>query len=240
MSAGGRRPERRPPLTAEQQARVEAAMPMIRRMARALAQRRPGADVDALASAGGEALVRSVASYDPERNDQFEGYAWERAFRAMLDELSAERSAAAAAIATARRAGIALAGTLRDETDPFADARDDLEQRVGEACDEVAQAFVFGLAGAPAGAEAEDRLITRLDLRRVLARLAEADRRLLELRYGEQRSLRRVAATLGVSRSKVARRARELLDELRRALVAPGDPRAPVMDAWAPALDLDP
>jgi RNA polymerase sigma factor (sigma-70 family) len=248
MSAGGSQRERRgKALTAEQRALVEEAMPMVARTARGLALWRTDADVGELLSAGGEALVRTAAAYDPARNDRFEGYAWERVYRAMGDQLAAGRPAAEVALMRAQQAGIALAATLRDGTRPLADGRDEVEQQVVLACDEVALAFAFGLDHATTWAAGEDGMIALVEMRRRLAavrrelsRLPETDRRLFELRYLQQMSYRKIAATLGISRSKATRRARELLAEVRKALGVPGGARARATAATALAADPDP
>jgi RNA polymerase sigma factor (sigma-70 family) len=242
MSAGQPRRKPRPGLTEEQQALVAQAMPVLRKMVRGFALWRPDADEGELMSAGGEALVQAAVTYDPAVNDSFMGYAWGRAYWAMRDRLTARRSVADAALDRAQRAGVALARTLRDRTDPFGDAHDELERQVAEGCDEAALAFAFGFNGAATWAAGEDGLIARVDrlreaiaLRRELSRLSEDDRRLFVLRYLEQQSFRRIAATLGVSRSTVERRARKLLAGLRRALIRVA--RAPAARAQATALD---
>lgn len=240
MSREPRRPAR-PPLTEAQRSLVEATVWLVGRVARGLQRRHPDADGDELRSAGLEALAEAARTYDPSKNDNFAGYAWAHVYGAMADELRAAASWRNEAAAAARRLGIELARSLRDESDPFADGASDLEQRLGDASDEVVAAVVFGRFGGVPGRLGEEGLVEREDYRRAraalereLSSLPERDRRLVELRYQHRLGLRDVAAAMGIAKSTAGRRCVAVLARLRQALARRGITSAPSFEGHAP------
>jgi RNA polymerase sigma factor FliA len=199
------------------------------RVARGLRRRYPDADEDDLRSAGLEALAEAARTYDPSKNDSFACYSWAHVYGAMADELRATASWQGSTAAAARRLGIDLARHLRDESDPFSGASSDLEERLGQAGDEVAAAVVLGLAGGALVQLGEEGLVQREDyrqataaLRRELALLPERDRRLVELRYERCLGLQEVADVVGVAKSTAGRRCAAVLERLRKALTREG------------------
>jgi RNA polymerase sigma factor (sigma-70 family) len=225
----GARRTARAPLNAAQRTLVEDALGLVERVARAVLRRHPGARLDELESSGFEALAEAARTYDPAKNDNFAAYAWSHVYGAMADQLAVSASAGTAAVAVARRLGLDLAGTLRDESDPFSDGPADVEQRVRDACDDVTAAVVFGIGRDLWSELGEDAVILREDYRRAaaavhreLSRLSEHDRRLIELRYRDRLALRRVADALGISKSSAARRCAAMLVRLRDALALQG------------------
>ncbi|MCC6553767.1 MAG: sigma-70 family RNA polymerase sigma factor [Polyangiaceae bacterium] len=238
MSAGEGGP--RPPLTPEQRALIEGAMPMILRMVAAMLIKRPDADQARLLSAATEGLIRAAVTYDPARCDRFEPYAWELAFLSMASALSPERSSASSALEALRRAGIATAAMQRDETRPFGATSAAVDRQVALGCDEIALASALGMGGAGLARSPEEALIACEELsaalpalRRELAKLPEEDRSLIERRLAGRLSYRKLGAELGVSKDTVARRVRLLFARLRAGLEAQGVTCAPRSDAGA-------
>jgi RNA polymerase sigma factor (sigma-70 family) len=231
----------RPPLNEAQRSLVEATLWLAARVARGLRRRYPDADEDELRSAGLEALAEAARTYDPAKNDSFACYCWAHVYGAMADELRAAAAWKNEASAAARHFGIDLARGLRDETDPFADASSDLEQRLGQAGDEIAAAVVFGLDSGPLGRLGEEGFVEHEDyrrasstLRRELSLLPEPDRRLVELRYEQRLGLQEVAAAMGFTKSTAGRRCAAVLERLRKALTRQGITGAPAFEGHAP------
>ncbi|XXT16367.1 sigma-70 family RNA polymerase sigma factor [Sorangium sp. So ce429] len=234
----------RPPLTEAQRSLVEATLWLAARVARGLRRRHPDADEDELRSAGLEALAEAARTYDPSKNDSFACYSWAHVYGAMADELRAAASWQNAAVAAARQLGIDLAQRLRDESDPFADASSHLEQRLGQASDEVAAAVVFGLDSGALSRLGEEGLVQREDYRRAsaalkreLALLPERDQRLVELRYQHRLGLEEVAAAMGFTKSTAGRRCSAVLERLRKALTRQGITGAPAFEGHATLSD---
>lgn len=231
----------RPPLTEAQRSLVEATLWLVARVARGLRRRYPDADEDELRSAGLEALAEAARTYDPAKSDSFACYSWAHVYGAMADELRAATSWNHGAAAVARQLGIDLARSLRDESDPFTDAPSDLEQRIGQAGDDIVAAVVLGLDSNPLGRLGEEGFVEREDYRRAsaalkreLSLLPERDRRLIELRYQHRLGLKEVAAAMGYTKSTAGRRCAAVLERLRKALAKQGITAAPAFEGHAP------
>ncbi|WP_437585618.1 sigma-70 family RNA polymerase sigma factor [Sorangium sp. So ce1000] len=232
-----------PPLTPRQRALVEGAIPMVDRLAWALALRRFSGMRDELRSAGYEALVQAVRSYDARLGERFTTYAWRRAFGAMIDCAKQARPAGRSLVEAMNKGGFALAATLRDDSDVFVDADGDVELRLGDACDDVAAGMAVALrsGGVPSG---EEELLLREDYARAIRALEEVraalsveGRLLLELRYEQGLTLGEIAGRVSLSEATVKRRYKELLGRLRRALAGRGISSLPAAELPLPLED---
>ncbi|XXY51450.1 sigma-70 family RNA polymerase sigma factor [Sorangium sp. So ce269] len=226
---GPRVPSPPPPLTPRQRTLVEGAIPMVNRLAWALALRRFPGMRDELRSAGYEALVLSVRSYDARLGERFTTYAWRRIFGAMVDCARQVRPSSRSLVEAMRRAGFDLAVTLRDETDVFADGDSDVNRRLGDTCDDVATGMAVALGGGGIAPSGEEALIHREDYARAIRALAEAratlspeGQTLLELRYEQGLTIPETAARVSLSEATVKRRCREMLARLQKVLAARG------------------
>lgn len=218
-----------PPLTPRQRRLVEGAIPMVNRLAWALALRRFPGMRDELRSAGYEALALAVRSYDARLGERFTTYAWRRVFGAMIDCAHIVRPAARDLIEAMRKAGFEVAATLRDDTDVFADADIDVDRRLGDSCGDVAlgMALALGSGGsAPAGDEA---LVQKEEYARAIRALKEAraalspeGRLLIELRYEQGLTIADIARRVSLSEATVKRRCREILTRMQKMLIARG------------------
>jgi RNA polymerase sigma factor (sigma-70 family) len=229
------------PLTPRQQKLVEAAIPMVDRLAWALALRRfPGLRGE-LRSAGYEGLVLAARSYDACLGERFTTYAWRRVFGAMIDCAHQVRPAARSLVEAMRRAGLDLAATLRDDTDVFSDGDGDVDRHLGDVCDDVGLAMAAALGrggGAPFGEEAlvEKEAYARAirALREARCALSPEGRLLLELRYEQGLTIAETAARVSMSEATVKRRCKEILTRLRRTLVARGISSSPAAELVLP------
>lgn len=213
-----------PPLTDAQRLLITSALTMADRVARHVARRTSGADLRELRAVGYEALTQAARTYDPAKNASFEGFAWRRVYGAVRD--------AAAALPAFSPAGVAAldaAEEMRDDTGAFSGGEAEFARHVAESCDDLAAGFTLGCASGVIqrlGEEGfillEERVRGTAALRTALAALPGDDRRLLHLRFVEQRPVRDAAAALGVSKSTFDRRYRALRAHLREALAAEG------------------
>ena len=80
-------------LTREQQALVEAALPRVRKMARMLVGRHPGASEEDLFGAGAAAAALAATRFDPGREVRFDVFCWGAVLGAMQDALPSPRIA---------------------------------------------------------------------------------------------------------------------------------------------------
>ncbi|AUX34348.1 MULTISPECIES: sigma-70 family RNA polymerase sigma factor [Sorangium] len=230
-----------PPLTPRQRRLVEGAIPMVNRLAWALALRRFPGMRDELRSAGYEALVLAVRSYDARLGGRFTTYAWRRVFGAMIDCAQEVRPSARSLVEAMRRAGFELAATLRDETDVFADADGDVDRRLGDTCDDVAIGMAAALWNGGGAPSREEALIEREHYARAIHALEEAraalspeGRLLLELRYEQGLTIAETAARVASSEATVKRRCRETLARLQKMLAARGISSPPAAELPLP------
>lgn len=209
-------------------ATVEAVLPRVRRLAKLLARRRPGADADELFAAGSAAVASAAMRYDPAREVPFANFCWKHALGAMQEALAARLPAASKALQEAQRIGLLAAATLAWSDDPFGGEGEAPVAQVERACDDVTFAYVSGMAHAR-GESVEELLIAREEderaikaLRREFDALEDAERQLMRLRYIEGQRLDDVAAALGFSRATAGRRCEALVAKLRKRLEEQG------------------
>lgn len=237
------------PLTDEQRALIESALPFAENVAAQVARRLPrGTDVDELRGAVNEKLVQLSRKFDPARGVPFNGFAAEALRGAAWDAArrSAPRGARTTRTITAARGALAVseadrtAGPLDGESAEAAFARSVrshaavmlLSQCAGE--DDMYDPPSPTPSAAEDASEREaqerrDEVFARLRprLSAALERLEEADRIAVRGVFLEGRRLDDVAADLGgVNKSNVSRRVQKALARLADLLSAdlrPGD-----------------
>ncbi len=216
-------------------------------VARSLAHRYRdrGLDVEDLEQVAYLALVKAAHRFDPTAGHDFLSYAvptirgeLRRHFRDVgwvvrpprrIQELQG-RVADVQMGLTMRLGRSPRAGELADELD---EQRSDIEEALGaEGC------FVPASLDRPVGERgtasvgdlltAEDdergRAEARIVLAPVVQQLAERDRRILQLRFFEDRTQREIGEDIGVTQMQVSRLLSRILDDLREALAEPAAP----------------
>jgi RNA polymerase sigma factor FliA len=210
-------------------------IPVIRRTAYRLAKRLPRhVDLDDLISAGMVAVVNAYRRFDASLGIEFRIYAAPHIRGAMIDELRTwdplsrklrahvNRAAAAKHVLESRfgravteaeiagELGVSLAEYQTRTAGAATRAQESLDapQRDGSAW-EVAD---------PHGTPADERLgqeQARLAARRALSALPERLRHVLDLYYGDERTLRDIGTLLGVSESRVCQLQSEAIRTMR-------------------------
>ena len=218
-------------------------------VARSLAHRYRdrGLDIEDLEQVAYLALVKAAHRFDPDAGHDFLSYAvptirgeLRRHFRDVgwvvrpprrIQELQG-RIADVHVDLTGRLGRSPRAGDLADELD---ERRSDVEEALGaEGC------FVPASLDRPVGGNGtasvgdllcgEDDEQRRAEARIVLGpavqRLADRDRRILQLRYFEDRTQREIGEAIGVTQMQVSRLLSRILDDLRASLEEPDSPAA--------------
>jgi RNA polymerase sigma-B factor len=214
---------------------IEAHLPLVRSIARRYA--RSGEPLEDLVQAGTVGLIKAVDRYDPSRDRDLAALA-RPSIEGEIRHHLRDGGAGPHVARTDRELGARLRAlratlTARLQREPT------LAELAGEAGVDAAHAERALAAGAatqrPAALADEDaarlpaaRSDTDAAEARVLLQagwdvLDERERRLLQLRYEEDRSQSEIARELGLSQAHVSRLLRAALDRLR-AEVAPGDP----------------
>lgn len=222
-------------------------------VARSLAHRYRdrGLDVEDLEQVAYLALVKAAHRFDPEAGNDFLSYAvptirgeLRRHFRDVgwvvrpprrIQELQG-RIAEVQVDLTCRLGRSPRAGDLADELD---ERRSDVEEALGaEGC--FVPASLDRTVGEHDTTSVGDLLSSqddeqgRAEARIVLAplvqRLTERDRRILQLRYFEDRTQREIGEDIGVTQMQVSRLLSRILDDLREALDEPVAPEGDVAD----------
>jgi len=208
----------------------------------ALAHRhdRRGAEHDDLVQAGSIGLLNAIDRYDPAVGDEFVAFA----VPTVAGEMKRHVRDRASTVRLPRR--------LHEVSTRLPVARDELTARLGRAptADEVAVelgvthhdlAQVQTAVARPADAADEagpsdtDNSDARVALSGAFQTLDDTDRRILYLRFVEERSRREVATQLGISQSALARRADAALAKLRSELEGRAFADAPAPAAIAAA-----
>jgi RNA polymerase sigma-B factor len=219
---------------------VELYMPLVE----ALAYRhdRRGAEHEDLVQAGSIGLLNAIERYDPKHGEEFVAFAvptvageMKRHMRdraAMvrlprrLHEASVRLPQARAGL-TARLGRSPSVDELAAEIEVSPAELAQLEATVAQATDDQAD---------ESGSNDLDASVARVALSGAFRTLDDTDRKILFLRFVEERSRRDVASELGMSQGALARRADAALAKLRAELEgrAFGDaPAAPIVDAAA-------
>jgi len=235
-------------LNGEQAALVETHLPLVGYNVNEIAARIPQhVSRDDLSSAGALALVRAAAAYDPSTGVPFARYAAIRIRGALLDELrsmdwasrgtrSRVRRLTAVAEELTARLGHApsreqLAQTLGVSVDEVDQVRDDAQRRVLsiEAFDGAVGDLLPDRAPDPEASVVATEKVRYL--RAAVGALPERLRLVVQLVYFEDRTVTEVAATLGVTQSRVSQLRAEATSLMREALDAHLEARAVASDA---------
>ena len=192
----------------------------------ALAHRheRRGAEHDDLAQAGSIGLLNAIERFDPKRGEQFVAFA----VPTIAGEMKRHLRDRAATVRLPRRlheASVRLPGaraslTARLGRPPSAQ---ELAAEIGVSDEELGQ---LESTAAPAAGDVEDESgaseldasIARLALSGAFRTLDDTDRKILYLRFVEERSRRQVATELGMSQGALERHADTALAKLRTEL----------------------
>jgi len=217
---------------------VELYMPLVE----ALAHRheRRGAEHDDLVQAGSIGLLNAIDRFDPKRGEEFVAFA----VPTVAGEIKRHLRDRAATVRLPRRlheASMRLPA-VRDELTtqhgrpPTAD---ELAAGLGVTHDDLArlrtQVARPAEAAEQAGPAELDASVERLALSGAFRTLDDTDRRILYLRFVEERSRREVATELGMSQSALARHADAALAKLRSELEGRAFEEAPAAAAATPA-----
>jgi RNA polymerase sigma-B factor len=217
---------------------VELYMPLVE----ALAHRheRRGAEHDDLVQAGSIGLLNAIDRFDPKRGEEFVAFA----VPTVAGEIKRHLRDRAATVRLPRRlheASMRLPA-VRDELTtqhgrpPTAD---ELASGLGVTHDDLArlrtQVARPAEADEQAGPAELDASVERLALSGAFRTLDDTDRRILYLRFVEERSRREVATELGMSQSALARHADAALAKLRSELEGRAFEEAPAAAAATPA-----
>lgn len=183
----------------------------------------PGADRDELESAALLGLVEAVDRFEPARGIPFEAFAQRRIEWAVLDQLRAVDPLSRLQRRKVRAASTVEAGLhsrlgRAPSTEEVESARRRILGNAGTprivALEEVSEAEASPSAGDDSSTVA-CRTLGRMRLNVELHKLAPRDRQILDLYFGEERTLREVGLTLGVTESRVCQRLSAILDTLR-------------------------
>jgi RNA polymerase sigma factor for flagellar operon FliA len=192
------------PLTSEQQALVRAHLhlvePIARRLAAKLGRRM---SFEELCAWGREGLVEAARRFDAELNPNFSDFAPFRMKGAMIDAIKREVSHEKWVILAAQKTAFEAMSEIRRTGNPLTDTDEILRERLESTCDFAFGSMFAALAGALARAEGEAGVVLREQYERALYALSEAmasftpgERRLLELRYNEDKTYDDIAAEL--------------------------------------------
>jgi RNA polymerase sigma factor FliA len=182
--------------------RILENMPLVKRLARMVAARVPSrVSLDDLVGAGMLGLVLAADRYDGVRGVPFETFARWRIHGALLDFLRGEDP-------LTREARRRLRESQRAGSDAGEPQFLDVDAIADRLSLETPQAY-----------DATDAL-ARIRLRKIVAALPDNDRKLLDLYYGEEQTLREVGQVLGVTESRICQRLSGILSRVRSSLKA--------------------
>jgi RNA polymerase sigma-B factor len=201
---------------------VELYMPLVE----ALAHRheRRGAEHDDLVQAGSIGLLNAIERYDPKRGDEFVAFA----VPTVAGEMKRHLRDRAATVRLPRRLHEASVRVPNARAELAArlgrpPTLDELAAEIGIMPGELAQletkiARVADEAADESGERDLDASEARVALSGAFRTLDDTDRKILYLRFVEERSRRDVASELGMSQGALARRADAALAKLRTEL----------------------
>jgi RNA polymerase sigma factor (sigma-70 family) len=213
------------PLTAAEQARVEEALPEAQKLARLLAWRCPGIELEELIALGRAVLAANVRSFDPTRGPSLAQYAYKAMRGAML---RASRKQARDPLSAAWVAALTHEEALEDKRDlAFEIAETDAERstRSHALGEDVAAVAFYAYKGHKWQSSPEDELgdhEERSLVRDAVSDLGEDNAALLELLYWQDLDWEATAERLGLSVSSAQRLENKLIPRLRAALKAKG------------------
>jgi RNA polymerase sigma-B factor len=201
---------------------AELYMPLVDALARRHDRR--GAEHDDLVQAGSIGLLNAIERYDPKRGEEFVAFA----VPTVAGEMKRHLRDRAATVRLPRRlheASVRLSQARTNLTGRLgrAPTTDELAAEVGVSPEELAQLEASGSEAVDdpadeAGTSELDASVARVALSGAFQTLDDTDRKILYLRYVEERSRRDVASELGMSQGALARRADAALSKLRAEL----------------------
>jgi RNA polymerase sigma-B factor len=215
---------------------VELHMPLVQ----ALAHRhdRRGAEHDDLVQAGSIGLLNAIERFDPKRGEEFVAFA----VPTVAGEMKRHLRDRASAVRLPRRlheAGMRVPAAREQLTAQLGRVprADELAAELGVTHQDLAQLqSAIAKPADPvgeAGSSELDASDARLALSGAFQTLDETDRKILYLRFVEERSRREVATELGMSQGALARRADGALAKLRAELEGRAFEEAPAAAAAA-------
>jgi RNA polymerase sigma-B factor len=197
-------------------------MPLVDALARRHDRR--GADHDDLVQAGSIGLLNAIERYDPKRGEEFVAFA----VPTVAGEMKRHLRDRAATVRLPRRLHEARGRLSQVRTNLTgrlgrAPTADELAAEVGVSPQELAQLESRGPDAVDdpadeAGTSELEASVARVALSGAFQTLDDTDRKILYLRYVEERSRRDVASELGMSQGALARRADAALAKLRAEL----------------------
>jgi RNA polymerase sigma factor for flagellar operon FliA len=211
-------------LTAAQRAEVEKALPNAQALARRMASRCPGLDVDELVAVGRAALAAAARTHDPRRGVPLAIYAHKGMRGAMM---RASKKHAGKPLTAAWLALLAHEEAVEESTDLAAEISESDEQRKARAFGlgaDAALAAFLGYKGKAWQASPEEQLSSRQEhalVRDVVETLGEGAE-IIDLLYFQDMDWPSAAERLGISISSAQRLETKLLPRLRAALLARG------------------
>jgi RNA polymerase sigma factor (sigma-70 family) len=200
-----------PTLTPEQAALV-ASSTVVDRAVRGAAGRHI-LPPDELRSVAHLALCAAAQRFDPSKETPFDGYAWVIVQRELYKAYKSEsRHQRGRVIKQAREDSYGSLADVRDPGDVWADNDETTRAQLQDLTDQAAARMALGIASAVMASADEEHVVEAAHyaaliaaLREVIASLPEYERKLIELRYFENKDFDSVAAALGISNATVRR-----------------------------------
>jgi RNA polymerase sigma-B factor len=228
---------------------IRRHMPLARRLAARYG--RSGESIDDLVQVASVGLINAVERYDPDRGSAFSSFA----VPTILGELKRHFRDTGWAVRVDRRTQERATAVAAAQRELSANDRSPSVRRLADhlECEEseVLDALVATSARSPVSLDAPSAASSRADLEAApladvvgsadpdiesapdraaisaaARHLPRLERRILYLRFGEDRSQREIASRVGISQMHVSRLLRRSLDELRDRVDDPLDPTA--------------
>lgn len=226
-------------MTPQENELVTTHLPMVQALARKLSAQLVGVEREDLVASGREGLIQAAQRYDASRGVAFSTFAYYRIRGAMFDGV---RRACAVVQGSRRRRGPTFAERADEYLEPH--AADAPPPNATAAAEKLATMVAdlttsFLLCSARDAAEEPDTSMpdpaqvaeAREELslvRQRMARLPEAEQKLLRLMYFEDLSMLDAAEQLGMSKGWASRLHARALEKLRKDLHVTTEPRAAV------------
>ena len=226
----------RPTLTAEQEARMRAAMPWVDEVAKRMAAAMPWMSVGDFKSAGYDEIWRATLVYVETPEATFKTFAWLGVIGAMLD-IAAQYKAQDPARAARVLLGASALSHFRDDADPFSEGVEDTGGRLIDVC-RSAMINIEVTFGAPTWREqGEDGLALHREhvtategVESARATLEAEEAAVIEMHFWNDLPWNKVADALGKSEATVKRRAAMARAKLKHELMARGVHEAPAVE----------
>jgi len=214
-------------LTAPQRALVEQHMDVVDKVAAKFrgAARKHG--VDDVRSAARMGLCEAATTFDPTKGVPFPAFAWTRVIGAVMN-FSQREDKSREVIRKCLQAGDEYA-EMQEDQGQIEDTDGDSRQRLRDAMSGMFTALAVGFFSAAGQLAGESQWVrsrayreAEATLREIVGSLPERDRRIVEMRYFEDRRLEEIAETLDVSYISARRYHHAALQRLGARLAARG------------------